>query len=462
MNWISRSALVITLIASPALAGEGPFISISIADACAKAKSEDKLVFVDFYTSWCAPCKVMDKTTLADEEVIKWLNENTVALKIDAEKEIKLAKKYRIDSYPTFLFAKPDGEVAGLLFGAHAIKEFLDEAKAIKAGKSPMVRAKEKLISDDENNPHARIDYARSLMRMGKYKEALSAFLWCYDHGNKHSVGFVGVRNSYLITDIVRLGRKYPSALEELRKRRDAARERVITEAPEKPSLWRMFDAANADYPAMDVAALNRELGEEGKTLELYDKMRKEHSDWPAVEQLRRSAFEPLLRKRRYAEIAESTDIEAAVKARIDRQKSMRKHLPKDRLAKFEEMDRRFLIDEIVKYYEVLLGVQDAEAAARLASKTLEIDDSQRTYNLLAWHGYLSGHSVPANVEQARRAFELSNESSAAILDTLVRVLHAQDKSREACELLNAKKNAFEKKQHRAIIKDCIEELGCS
>ncbi len=461
MNWITRSALVVTIFASPLLAGEGLFVSSSFDDACAKAKTEGKLVFVDFYTTWCAPCKIMDKTTFTDETVIKWLGENTIPLKIDAEKEVALATKYRIDSYPSLLFVKPDGEVAGLLSGVHAPEEFLAEANAIKSGKSPIERAKEKLEAAGENDPMARMDYAQSLVRMGKYEEALKEYLWCYDHGNDNAIGFTGVRNSYLLSDIARLGRKHPPALEELRKRRDAAEARVISEAPKKASMWSMFGEGMRDKPALDFASLNRELGEEERTLEIYDQLRAEHPDWPAVKQLQRSVFDQLLKNKRYEEIVASTDIESRIAGRISGMEMVSSMIPEEQREEVEAIRRRMLVEEIAKYYEVLMGVEDLVAAARLADKALEIDDSQETYNLLAWHGYLSGKPIPANVTQAQKAFEMSNESSAAILDTLVRVLDALDKTKEACELLGAKEADFENERDRALIKSCQQDFGC-
>ncbi len=461
MKLALRSLVVVLVSATTLLAGEGPFVSKSFEDACATAKKEGKLVFIDFYTTWCGPCKIMDKTTFADKEVIDWLRSNTVALKVDAERDVKLAATYRIDSYPTLLFAKPDGEAAGQIPGAVQPDVFLAEAKAIRSGKSPMERAKEKLEAAGENDPMVRMEYARDLVRAGKYEEALTEFLWCFDHGNEHSIGFGGVRTSFLLSDIGRLGRKHPPALDALRKRRDAAQERVLKEAPKQALLRSVQGCSKMDFPALDVSSLNRELGEDDKTLELYDKLRIEHPDWPAVKHLRRAAFDLLLKKKRYAEIAESTDIEAKIKERIKREEEMSKYLPKERLEEFKKMDRRFMIQEIAKYYEVLMGVEDKEAAARLADMALAIDDSQETYSLLAWHGYLSGNAVPANVTQAQKAFEMSDESSAANLNTLVRVLDALGKKNEACALLRAKKRFFVSMQERAILKKCRDDLGC-
>ncbi len=45
----------------------------------------DKKVLVDMYTSWCGWCKVMDKKTFTDPEVVSYLNENYVLIKFNAE-----------------------------------------------------------------------------------------------------------------------------------------------------------------------------------------------------------------------------------------------------------------------------------------------------------------------------------------------------------------------------------------
>lgn len=48
-------------------------------------KTEKKKVFVDLYTDWCGWCKVMDKNTFADPDVIKYVNENYYPIKFNAE-----------------------------------------------------------------------------------------------------------------------------------------------------------------------------------------------------------------------------------------------------------------------------------------------------------------------------------------------------------------------------------------
>ncbi|MFC2124146.1 thioredoxin family protein [Bacteroidota bacterium] len=49
------------------------------------AKNEPRMVFVDVYTDWCGWCKKMDATTFKDPKIIKQLNKNFYAVKLDGE-----------------------------------------------------------------------------------------------------------------------------------------------------------------------------------------------------------------------------------------------------------------------------------------------------------------------------------------------------------------------------------------
>lgn len=77
-----------------------------------KAKKLNKPIFIDVYTSWCGPCRVMAATTFMQPEIGAQYNDGFVNVKIDAEKGegIDLAKKYEVKSYPTYLFVDPNDE----------------------------------------------------------------------------------------------------------------------------------------------------------------------------------------------------------------------------------------------------------------------------------------------------------------------------------------------------------------
>src|SRR5205814_139146 len=78
--------------------------------ACAAAKAEGKLVFIDFYTTWCEPCKRLDQLTWTDAGVGQLVGDQAVPLKLDAEKERDLSARYKINLYPTLLVVRPDGK----------------------------------------------------------------------------------------------------------------------------------------------------------------------------------------------------------------------------------------------------------------------------------------------------------------------------------------------------------------
>jgi thioredoxin-related protein len=58
---------------------------VSIEEAYKLSKANPKKVIIDVYTGWCGWCKVMDKKTFTNPEVIKFVNENYYAVKLDAE-----------------------------------------------------------------------------------------------------------------------------------------------------------------------------------------------------------------------------------------------------------------------------------------------------------------------------------------------------------------------------------------
>lgn len=67
-----------------------------------KMKKKPKKVFIDVYTHWCGPCKMMDRTTFANPFVIKYLNENFYAVKFNAQEENPITFQGKNFSNPTY------------------------------------------------------------------------------------------------------------------------------------------------------------------------------------------------------------------------------------------------------------------------------------------------------------------------------------------------------------------------
>ncbi|MFM2392814.1 MAG: hypothetical protein RLZZ546_796 [Bacteroidota bacterium] len=78
-----------------------------------KAKLEGKMLFLDFYASWCSPCKWMDETTFKDQRVLDILKEKYVAIKVNIDdfEGFELKSKFDIRFLPTILIFSPDGKM---------------------------------------------------------------------------------------------------------------------------------------------------------------------------------------------------------------------------------------------------------------------------------------------------------------------------------------------------------------
>jgi thioredoxin-related protein len=102
--------------------------------ATAAAEERDTLVMVEFYADWCSWCQRMEKDTFSETEVRQQL-QDLVPLKLDAEREgERLADRYAVDSYPTYVFVDPDGEEIDRIEGYLPPEEFLAEAQRIRTG----------------------------------------------------------------------------------------------------------------------------------------------------------------------------------------------------------------------------------------------------------------------------------------------------------------------------------------
>ena len=91
------------------------------------AKKEGKMIFLDVYTVWCGPCKMMAKDIFPLQEVGEFYNTHFISMKVDAEKKENIfIKKYNVNSFPTYLFLDENGELIYRALGHMEAKDFIN------------------------------------------------------------------------------------------------------------------------------------------------------------------------------------------------------------------------------------------------------------------------------------------------------------------------------------------------
>ena len=114
----------------------------------AKAKAENKYVFVDGYATWCGPCKLMDQNTYPSEKVGDVVNTAFISVKaqMDSTKADnaytkswyadarELMSRYNVTAFPSFLFFSTDGKLVHRGVGYLKADDFI---KVVKSAADP-------------------------------------------------------------------------------------------------------------------------------------------------------------------------------------------------------------------------------------------------------------------------------------------------------------------------------------
>ena len=124
-------------------------------EATAAQKKKAKPIFMDVYTDWCGPCKMLDKNTFHDAAVVSYINDNYYAVKFNAEGNSVVnykGKKYsnpqyvadrkgrnavheftlflKVQAYPSMMIFDSKGEVKAPVVGYHNPQQLLEVLKA--------------------------------------------------------------------------------------------------------------------------------------------------------------------------------------------------------------------------------------------------------------------------------------------------------------------------------------------
>lgn len=129
------------------------FQELPFKELVAKAKKENKIVFIDAYASWCGPCKMMERNVFTQKSVGDYYNSNFVNARFDMEKGEgrEIAAKYGVRSYPTYLFLNGDGELVSQNYGYMEGSLFLSMAQDINSPNNKKGSLKERFAKGEKD-----------------------------------------------------------------------------------------------------------------------------------------------------------------------------------------------------------------------------------------------------------------------------------------------------------------------
>lgn len=78
-------------------------------EALALSRRLNKPLLIHFYADWCGPCKQMERSVLNRREVLAELSRSVIAVKINTDRNPKVAEQYGVTALPSDVFVEPSG-----------------------------------------------------------------------------------------------------------------------------------------------------------------------------------------------------------------------------------------------------------------------------------------------------------------------------------------------------------------
>lgn len=213
---------------------------------------------------------------------------------------------------------------------------------------------------------------AKQLEKAGEYREALAKYLWCYDATGLVDVsGYGGVRNSFLLSRILRFGEHFPGVLDGLRERRDEA-EKQIRSGSEKGNAVATF------------ASINRKLGDTERSFALYDDSELDEKEKRSLRIYLRNDF---IEAQRY-EDATKPGVLGLSLASFDRSmnRTISDRFDEEKAEEMREANKAKAVAMAAKNIEALVGAGELDDALALATHVLKTDASRETIAVLESH----------------------------------------------------------------------------
>lgn len=242
----------------------GAFTDLTLHEALERSRESGRLLAVHATAVWCGPCKMMERDTWSNDEVIAWVREHGLVISVDVDERKEEAAELGVRAMPTIVLYR-DGEEFERAVGYQGPAEMLAWLDGAREGKTRL----DALIAlhGDRVGPDGRVDVgallsmAGEMAAAGRHEEALEEIVWVWGHMGESMPQTERIRGSMVTLHAAPLIEAHEPAAAWFRAARDEA----------EASL-RAGEGGDGDLA--DWIAINRALGEDERTLAWIDRVK--------------------------------------------------------------------------------------------------------------------------------------------------------------------------------------------
>jgi hypothetical protein len=291
MNLLPHALLLTASAAQvPASPVQAPFQDLDFEAAAARAMAEGRILLVALVAADSEDCRRLTAETWSNAEAVQWIEEEAVAIALEAREHALLLGSYEVHAIPTVLWL----EAGGAELSRH--EGFVPPGRLLKAGREALelersIGELRGRLAEAPGDPELYLALARACA--GVPARALQALEEAWRLG-RGVPSFERARLGAVLTEVAALAREYDPARKALLRWRSAA-------------LEGLADPAAALRSAGELAAINRARGDPRATAEQYERLR---ADPAAPREVLEALFDHevaglYFAEKRYAELLE-------------------------------------------------------------------------------------------------------------------------------------------------------------